>query len=43
MSKQEFVENVKRRSFDAEEAEKRMEAKRREEELKKNPPLPQTG
>ena len=41
-TKQEFVDNVKRRQFDGDEAEKRLLEKKRAEELKKNP-LPAPG
>ena len=41
---QEFIENFKRRTFDAEEAEQRMLEKKRAEDLKKNPPVrPRAG
>ena len=37
MSKQVFVDTVKRRAFDGSQAEERMLEKKRLEELKKNP------
>ena len=37
LQKQEFVENVKRRQFDVEDAESKMSERKAREDMKKNP------